>query len=328
MSQKIKVAIAGYGNLGRGVEAAVSQNPDLQLAAVLTRRDPSSLAIKTQGVPVINEKEAESLIGKIDVMIICGGSATDLPVQGPHYAAMFNTVDSFDTHSDIPAYFAAVDAAAKSGGNISLISAGWDPGMFSINRLYSESILPQGSGYTFWGRGVSQGHSDAIRRIDGVKNAVQYTVPVEAAIDEVRGGSEPALSTREKHTRVCYVVAHEGADKKEIGRKIKEMPKYFSDYDTEVNFITEEELRRDHSEMPHGGFVIRSGKTASGKKHIIEYSLKLESNPEFTGSVLAACARAVYRLSQKGETGARTLFDIPPALLCAKTPEEIRATML
>lgn len=328
MSDKIRIAIAGYGNLGRGVEAAITQNPDTQLVAVLTRRDPSALKIKTAGVPVIATDDAASLGDSVDVMIICGGSATDLPKQGPMFAAQFNTVDSFDTHSDIPAYFAAVDAAASHSGHVSLISVGWDPGIFSVNRLYSDAILPHGSHYTFWGRGVSQGHSDAIRRINGVKNAIQYTVPNEAAVKAVREGSEPSLSAREKHTRVCYVVAADGADKDAIGRQIKEMPKYFSDYDTEVNFISEEELRRNHSEMPHGGFVIRSGSTASGKKHIIEYSLKLESNPEFTGSVLVAYARAIYRLRKKGETGARTVFDIPPALLSAKSPEEMRASML
>lgn len=328
MSDKIRIAIAGYGNLGRGVEAAITQNPDTQLVAVLTRRDPSALKIKTAGVPVIATDDAASLGDSVDVMIICGGSATDLPNQGPFYAAQFNTVDSFDTHSDIPAYFAAVDAAASHSGHVSLISVGWDPGIFSVNRLYSDAILPHGSHYTFWGRGVSQGHSDAIRRINGVKNAIQYTVPNEAAVKAVREGSEPSLSVREKHTRVCYVVAEDGADKDAIGRQIKDMPKYFSDYDTEVNFISEEELRRNHSEMPHGGFVIRSGSTASGKKHIIEYSLKLESNPEFTGSVLVAYARAIYRLRKKGETGARTVFDIPPALLSAKSPEEMRASML
>ena len=328
MPDKIRIAITGYGNLGRGVEAAITQNPDTRLAAVLTRRNPSELKIKTADVPVISIDDAASLRGKVDVMIICGGSATDLPGQGPRFAAQFNTVDSFDTHSDIPAYFTSVNAAALQSGHLSLVSAGWDPGIFSVNRLYAESILPQGSQYTFWGRGVSQGHSDAIRRIKGVKDAVQYTVPVEAAVETVRNGGEPAFTAREKHTRLCYVVAENGADRAAIEREIKEMPKYFIDYDTAVNFITEEELLRDHSAMPHGGFVIRSGKTASGKKHIIEYSLKLESNPEFTGSVLVAYARAIDRLAKKGETGARTVFDIPPVLLSAKSPEELRESLL
>lgn len=328
MSDKIRIAIAGYGNLGRGVEAAITQNPDMQLAAVLTRRDPSSLKIKTKGVPVINNDDAATLIHNVDVMIICSGSATDLPQQGPYFAALFNTVDSYDTHSDIPSYFSAMDTVSKQSNHISLISVGWDPGMFSVNRLYSDAILPQGSHYTFWGKGVSQGHSDAVRRINGVKNAIQYTVPVGEAVEAVRCGKEPMLSTREKHTRVCYVAAEDGADIEVIERKIKEMPKYFSDYNTTVYFITEEELHRDHSEMPHGGFVIRSGRTASGKNHTIEYSLKLDSNPEFTGSVLVAYARAAYRLAKKGETGARTVFDIPPVMLSAKSPEELRASML
>jgi diaminopimelate dehydrogenase len=300
----------------------------MQLTAVLTRRDPSLLKIKTQNVPVINYDDAATLINKLDVMILCGGSATDLPEQGPCFAALFNTVDSYDTHSDIPSYFSAMDTISKKNKHISLISVGWDPGMFSVNRLYSDAILPQGSHYTFWGPGVSQGHSDAVRRIDGVKNAIQYTVPVEEAVEAVRNGSEVLLTTRDKHTRVCYVVAEDGADREVIERKIKEMPKYFSDYNTTIYFITEEELRRDHSEMPHGGFVIRSGKTASGKNHTIEYSLKLNSNPEFTGSVLVAYARATYRLSKKGETGARTVFDIPPVMLSAKSPDELRASML
>ncbi len=328
MSDKIRIAIAGYGNLGRGVEAAITQNPDMQLAAVLTRRDPASLKIKTEAIPVISIDDAATLMNSVDVMILCGGSATDLPEQGPCFAALFNTVDSFDTHSDIPSYFSAMDTVSKQSGHISLISVGWDPGMFSVNRLYSDAILPQGSHYTFWGLGVSQGHSDAIRRINGVKNAVQYTVPVKEAVEAVRNGSEVVLTTRDKHTRVCYVAAEDGADIGGIERKIKEMPKYFSDYNTTVHFITEEELLRDHSEMPHGGFVIRSGRTASNKNHIIEYSLKLDSNPEFTGSVLVAYARAAYRLAKKGETGARTVFDIPPVLLSTKSPDELRAYML
>jgi len=318
----IRIAITGYGNIGRGVEAAISQNPDMELVAVFTRRDPSSLKI-TSNAPVVSADEAENWRDKIDVMIICGGSATDLPVLGPKYAAMFNTVDSFDTHAKIPEYIKAVDEAAKAGGHASVISAGWDPGMFSLMRLYGEAALPVGSSYTFWGRGVSQGHSDAVRRIEGVKGAVQYTVPVEAAVEAVRSGSNPSLTTREKHTRVCYVVAEDGADKAEIERKIKTMPNYFDEYDTTVNFITEEELKRDHSGMPHGGFVIRSGETASGKKHVVEYSLKLESNPEFTSSVLVACARACFTMHSEGTVGALTVFDIPPAKLLPKSRDEV-----
>nr|MBQ4320442.1 diaminopimelate dehydrogenase [Clostridia bacterium] len=298
----IRIAITGYGNIGRGVEKAIEQNPDMELVAVFTRRDPSSLKIASNA-PVIHADEAEAWRDKVDVMIICGGSATDLPVLGPKYAAMFNTVDSFDTHAKIPEYIKAVDEAAKTGGHAAVISAGWDPGMFSLMRLYGEAALPVGNSYTFWGRGVSQGHSDAVRRIEGVKGAVQYTVPVEAAVDAVRSGSNPVLTTREKHTRVCYVVAEEGADKAEIERKIKTMPNYFDEYDTTVNFITEEELKRDHSGMPHGGFVIRSGETASGKKHVVEYSLKLESNPEFTSSILVACARACFTMHNEGTSG-------------------------
>lgn len=328
MSDKIRIAIAGYGNLGRGVESAVKQNVDMRLVAVLTRRDPSILKIKTEGVPVIHTDNKDTLKNSVDVMIMCGGSATDLPEQGPCFASMFNTVDSFDTHADIPVYFQAMDGASRQNGHISLVSVGWDPGMFSVNRLYSEAILPCGTQYTFWGRGVSQGHSDAIRRIEGVRDAVQYTVPVDEAVQAARSGREVSLTTREKHTRVCYVVAREGADKTEIENKIKTMPKYFSDYDTTVYFITQEDLKRDHCEMPHGGVVIRSGNTSANMKHVIEYSLKLESNPEFTGSVLAAYARAVYRLAKKGETGARTVFDIAPALLSAKSSEELRASIL
>ncbi len=318
----IRIAINGYGNIGRGVEYAVSQNPDTELVGIFTRRDPSTLKVNS-GAPVISADDAEKYVDKVDVMIICGGSATDLPILGPKFAAMFNTVDSFDTHAKIPEYFAAVDAAAKASGHTSVISAGWDPGMFSLMRLYGEAALPHGNSYTFWGRGVSQGHSDAIRRIDGVKGAVQYTVPIDEAVDAVRSGANPELSTREKHTRVCYVVAEEGADKAEIERKIVTMPNYFADYDTTVNFITEEELKRDHSGMPHGGFVIRSGETATGKKHVVEYSLKLESNPEFTSSILVACARACYTMHSEGTTGALTLFDIPPAKLLPKSRDEV-----
>jgi diaminopimelate dehydrogenase len=318
----------GYGNIGRGVEVAIAASEDMELKAVFTRRDPSSVTIKTPGVPVVRLDDAPSMKKDIDVMILCGGSATDLPVMGPQLAANFNTIDSFDTHARIPEYFASMDKTAKENGNISIISVGWDPGMFSINRLYAESILTKGSSYTFWGKGVSQGHSDAIRRVEGVKNGIQYTVPVEDAVERVRSGSEPELTTREKHVRECYVVPEEGADLQAIETAIKTMPNYFSDYDTTVTFITEEELKANHSKMPHGGFVIRSGETGEGNKHIIEYSLKLDSNPEFTASVLICYARAAYKLAKKGESGARSVFDIAPALLSTKTPEELRAQML
>ena len=297
--------------------------------AVFTRRDPASVKVATEGAKVVHMDDMLSMKGDVDVMVLCGGSATDLPVMGPEIAANFNTIDSFDTHAKIPEYFANVDKAAKEGNNIGIISVGWDPGMFSLNRLYAESILVQGSTYTFWGKGVSQGHSDAIRRIPGVKNAIQYTVPVDEAVDQVRSGSEPKLTTRDKHTRECYVVAQEGANKAEIENAIKTMPNYFDEYNTTVHFISEEELKRDHSKMPHGGFVIRTGETGEeGNKHVIEYSLKLDSNPEFTASVLIAYARAAYRLNQKGENGARSVFDIAPALLSMKTPEQLRKEIL
>ena len=322
---KIRIGIVGYGNIGRGVEQAIKRNEDMELAAVFTRRDPASVKVATEGAKVVHMDDMLSMKGDVDVMVLCGGSATDLPVMGPEIAANFNTIDSFDTHAKIPEYFANVDKAAKEGNNISIISVGWDPGMFSLNRLYAESILVQGSTYTFWGKGVSQGHSDAIRRIPGVKNAIQYTVPV----DQVRSGSEPKLTTRDKHTRECYVVAQEGANKAEIENAIKTMPNYFDEYNTTVHFISEEELKRDHSKMPHGGFVIRTGETGEeGNKHVIEYSLKLDSNPEFTASVLIAYARAAYRLNQKGENGARSVFDIAPALLSMKTPEQLRKEIL
>lgn len=322
---KIRIGIVGYGNIGRGVEQAIKRNEDMELAAVFTRRDPASVKVATEGAKVVHMDDMLSMKGDVDVMVLCGGSATDLPVMGPEIAANFNTIDSFDTHAKIPEYFANVDKAAKEGNNISIISVGWDPGMFSLNRLYAESILVQGSTYTFWGKGVSQGHSDAIRRIPGVKNAIQYTVPVDEAVDQVRSGSEPKLTTRDKHTRECYVVAQEGANKAEIENAIKTMPNYFDEYNTTVHFISEEELKRDHSKMPHGGFVIRTGETGEeGNKHVIEYSLKLDSNPEFTASVLIAYARAAYRLNQKGENGARSVFDIAPALLSMKTPEQLR----
>ncbi len=326
----IRIGIYGYGNLARGVEAAIRQNPDMELSAVFTRRDPATLKIRTEGVPVLHADEAESMVGKIDVMVICGGSATDLPEQTPRLAGLFNVVDSFDTHARIPEHFSAVDSAARKSGKAAMISVGWDPGMFSLNRLYASAILPEGKDYTFWGRGVSQGHSDAIRRIEGVVNAKQYTVPVEAALTAVRAGENPELSTREKHTRECYVVAAEGADKARIEREIKEMPNYFADYDTTVTFITEEELLRDHGGIPHGGVVIRSGVTGFEREnsHVIEYSLKLDSNPEFTSSVLVAYARATYRMAAEGASGCKTVFDVPPAYLSAKSGEELRKTML
>lgn len=324
----IKIGILGYGNLGRGVEAAISQNPDMELKAVFTRRDPAGLKIATKTARVLHVDAAESMKDEIDVLMVCGGSATDLPEQTPKYAAMFNVIDSFDTHARIPEHFANVDAAAKKAGKVGIISCGWDPGMFSLNRLYASCILPEGKDYTFWGRGVSQGHSDAVRRIEGVKDARQYTVPVPAALDAVRSGGHPELTTREKHTREVYVVAEEGADLARIEKEIKEMPNYFSDYDTTVNFIDAETLAREHSGLPHGGFVIRSGETGGGNQHIIEYRLQLDSNPEFTGSVLVAFARAAYRMAKEGQSGAKTVFDIAPAYLSPQSGEELRAHML
>ncbi len=326
----IRIGISGYGNLGRGVECAIRQNPDMELAAVFTRRDPESVSILTEGVPVVKITEVQEWTDKIDVMILCGGSATDLPEQTPYLASMFNVIDSFDTHARIPEHYANVDEAAKKSGKIGIISVGWDPGMFSLNRLYANAILPDGKDYTFWGKGVSQGHSDAVRRIEGVKDAKQYTIPVDAALEAVRNGENPELTTREKHTRECFVVLEEGADAAKVEEAIKTMPNYFSDYDTTVHFISEEELKRDHSGIPHGGFVLRSGKTGwnGENSHLIEYSLKLDSNPEFTSSVLVAYARAAYRLSQEGQSGCRTVFDIAPAYLSAKSPEELRKTML
>lgn len=327
---KIRIGILGYGNLGRGVECAVSQNPDMELAAVFTRRKAESLEILTKKAKVCHVDEAESWKDKIDVMILCGGSATDLPVQTPQYAEFFNVVDSFDTHARIPEHFEKVDSAARKGGKLAVISAGWDPGMFSLSRMYAGAILPQGKDYTFWGRGVSQGHSDAVRRIEGVKDAKQYTIPSDAALAAVRAGENPDLTTREKHTRECFVVAREGADKARIEEEIKTMPNYFADYDTTVHFITEEELKRDHGRIPHGGFVLRSGVTGWEREnhHLIEYSLKLDSNPEFTASVLVAYARAAYRLSSEGAAGCKTVFDIAPAYLSPMSGEELRASML
>ncbi|MCI5923650.1 MAG: diaminopimelate dehydrogenase [Oscillospiraceae bacterium] len=326
----IRIGIFGYGNLGRGVECAVRQNPDLELAAVFTRRAPESVSILTEGVPVYHADEAAAHREEIDVMILCGGSATDLPVQTPALASLFNVVDSFDTHAKIPEHFARVDEAAKKSGKVGIISVGWDPGMFSLNRLYANAVLPQGSDYTFWGKGVSQGHSDAIRRINGVLDARQYTIPVEDALKSVRSGENPELTTREKHTRECFVVAEEGADLSRIENEIKTMPNYFADYDTTVHFISMDELKREHSGIPHGGFVIRSGKTGWNEEnsHIIEYSLKLDSNPEFTASVIVAYARAAYRMSQNGESGCKTVFDVAPAMLSARSGEELRAHLL
>ena len=326
----IKIGILGYGNLGKGVELAVNAAPDMELVAVFTRRDPKTLQIKTQGVPVVSTDDIESWKDKVDVMILCGGSATDLPVQTPQYAKMFNVVDSFDTHARIPEHFANVDAAAKESGKVAVISCGWDPGMFSLARVYSNAILPDGNDYTFWGKGVSQGHSDAIRRVKGVKNAKQYTIPVESALEAVRSGKNPELTTRQKHTRECFVVLEDGADAAAVEKEIKEMPNYFADYDTTVHFISEEELLKNHSGMAHGGFVFRSGKTGADKEHnhVIEYSLKLDSNPEFTGSVLVAYARAAVRMNKAGDSGAKTVFDVAPALLSPLSGEEIRAHML
>ena len=326
----IKIGILGYGNLGRGVECAVKQNDDMELVAVFTRRNPEDVKILTETAVVCNVADVEDWKDKIDVMIICGGSATDLPKQTPVYAKMFNVIDSFDTHARIPEHFANVDAAAKEGGHVGIISVGWDPRMFSLNRLYANAILPDGNDYTFWGKGVSQGHSDAIRRVEGVKDGKQYTIPVEAALKAVRNGENPELTTRQKHTRECFVVLEERSDAAKVEEEIKTMPNYFSDYDTTVHFISEEELKANHSGIPHGGFVLRSGKTGwnGENKHLIEYSLKLDSNPEFTSSVLIAYARAAYRLASEGQSGCKTVFDIAPAYLSAKSGEELRKHML
>jgi diaminopimelate dehydrogenase len=330
IQMSIRIGILGYGNLGRGVECAIKQNPDMELAAVFTRRAPESVRIQTQGVPVCRIEDAVQMQDKIDVMILCGGSATDLPVQTPEFVQYFNVIDSFDTHAKIPEHFTAVDEAAKKSGKVGIISCGWDPGMFSLNRLYANAVLPQGKDYTFWGKGVSQGHSDAIRRIEGVADARQYTIPVDEALASVRAGENPELTTRQKHTRECFVVAQEGADKARIEEEIKTMPNYFDEYDTTVHFISEEEMKRDHSGIPHGGFVIRSGKTGWNEEfgNVIEYSLKLDSNPAFTSSILVAFARAAYRLAEEGQSGCRTVFDIAPAYLSAKSGEELRRTML
>ena len=326
----INIGIIGYGNLAKGVECAVRQNPDMKLQAVFTRRDPDSVKIKTENVPVLPLSEAENWQDRIDVMILCGGSATDLPEMTPRFAKAFHVIDSFDTHANIPKHFEAVNKAATESGHIALISLGWDPGLFSLNRLYASAILPQGQDYTFWGKGVSQGHSDAVRRIPGVADCRQYTIPVDAAMDAVRSGTNPQLTTREKHTRYCYVVAEEGADKAAIEQAIKTMPNYFADYDTTVEFITAQQMKQDHSGLPHGGSVIHSGVTGwNGENHqTIEYKLNLDSNPEFTASVLVACARAVMRMNDRGITGCQTIFDIAPADLSLMPREELLRTML
>ena len=330
MSEQIRIAILGYGNLGRGVELAVRANPDMKLVGFFTRRDPSSLKTLTPEVPVYNVEKLLEMQDAVDVLVLCGGSATDLPVQSAEYAKYFNIVDSFDNHANIPQHYDRVNERALEGGKTAVISAGWDPGMFSLQRLLGNCILPNGSDYTFWGRGVSQGHSDAIRRIEGVQDAKQYTVPVPEAMERVRSGENPELTTREKHTRECYVVAKPGADLARIEQEIKTMPNYFEPYDTTVQFISQEELNRKHGGIPHGGFVMRSGVTGvNGEtRHMIEYSLKLDSNPEFTSSVLVCCARAVYKMNQSGFTGAKTIFDIPPAYLSPKSGEELRRTLL
>ena len=326
----IKVGIVGYGNLGRGIECSINQNEDMELVAVFTRRNPDTVKILHKNVPVYHIDNILEFKDKIDVLILCGGSATDLPVQTPALAKDFTVIDSFDTHAKIPEHFEKVDAAAKQGNNVAVISCGWDQGMFSLNRLYADAVLPNGKDYTFWGKGVSQGHSDAIRRIDGVLDAKQYTIPVEEALNAVRSGQTPEFTTRQKHLRECFVVAEEGADKARIEEEIKTMPNYFADYNTVVHFISLEELRRDHSGIPHGGFVIRSGKTGwqNENTHVIEYSLKLDSNPEFTSSVIVAYARAAYKMKNEGAIGCKTVFDIPPAYLSAKSPEELRKEML
>lgn len=326
----IRVGILGYGNLGKGVESAITQNPDMELKAVFTRRNPETVQIRTAGVPVLHTAKLSEMTDEIDVLVLCGGSATDLPEQTVEYARYFNVVDSFDTHAKIPEHFEKVDASAEQGGKVALISVGWDPGMFSLNRLYGNVILPKGKDYTFWGKGVSQGHSDAIRRVAGVKDARQYTIPVETALEAVRKGEDPELTTRQKHTRECFVVAEEGADLARIEAEIVNMPNYFADYDTTVHFITEEELQRDHSGIPHGGFVLRSGVTGMNREHhhLIEYSLKLDSNPEFTASVIVAYTRAAYRMNQEGQKGCKTVFDVPPAYLSPRTGAELRKELL
>jgi diaminopimelate dehydrogenase len=328
MSNQIKVGIVGYGNLGRGTVEAIKQCPDMKLVAIFTRRTPDSVSVDESNVQVLHISDAEKYKDEIDVMILCGGSATDLPDQGPYFARMFNTIDSYDTHAKIPEYFNAVDNATKESGKISIISVGWDPGLFSLNRLMAEAILPNGENYTFWGKGLSQGHSDAIRRVEGVLGGVQYTVPIAEAVEKVKSGENPELTTAEKHQRVCYVVAEEGYDKAKIEHDIVTMPNYFADYRTEVNFITAEELKANHSKLPHGGFVIRGGKTGDNHKQIIEFSLNLDSNPEFTASVLVAYARAAYRLNKEGQAGAKTVYDVAPGYLSPRSAEDLRRDLL
>ena len=328
MSHRIRVAIAGYGNLGRGVEAALTQNPDMRLVGVFSRRDPVSVSLLDSSVPVYAMADIEQYQDEVDVMILCGGSKSDLPEQGPYLAQFFNTVDSFDTHAKVPEYYAALDQSARDAGRVALLSVGWDPGLFSLNRLYGEAILPEGETYTFWGKGLSQGHSDAVRRISGVKSAVQYTLPSEEAMARVRKGEQPQLTTREKHTRECFVVLEDNADADAVRDSIVTMPDYFADYDTVVNFIDQDTFNKEHSSMPHGGFVIRSGNTGVDTKQTIEYSLALGSNPEFTSSVLVAYARAVHRLARLNDIGAKTVFDIAPGLLSPKSPAQLRKELL
>jgi len=328
MTHRIRVAIAGYGNLGRGVEAALAQNPDMRLVGVFSRRDPLSVSLLDTSVPVYAMTDVEQYQDEVDVMILCGGSKSDLPEQGPYLAQFFNTVDSFDTHAKVPEYYAALDQSARDAGRVAMLSVGWDPGLFSLNRLFGEAILPEGETYTFWGKGLSQGHSDAVRRIEGVKSAVQYTLPSEEAMARVRSGEQPELSTREKHTRECFVVLDEGADAEIVRDSIVTMPDYFADYDTVVNFIDQATFAQEHSSMPHGGFVIRSGNTGVDSKQTMEYSLTLGSNPEFTSSVLVAYARAVHRLARLGDIGAKTVFDIAPGLLSPKSPAQLRKELL
>lgn len=327
MGNDIKIGIVGYGNVGKGVESVIEQNPDMFLEAVLTRRNPDDLVIKSTA-KVLHVSEVDECLNKIDVAILCGGSATDLPLQGPKFASMFNTVDSYDTHAKIPEYFLSVDKAARKAEKTSIISTGWDPGLFSLLRVIGEAVLPKGKSYTFWGPGVSQGHSDAIRRVKGVKDARQYTMPIDAALRRVRLGENPKLTTREKHWRDCYVIPEEGADTEKIVKEIIRMPNYFADYDTKVAFISEKEMMEKHSEMPHGGFVLRSGITGGDNKQVMEFSLKLDSNPEFTANVMVACARAAYRLNKEGQIGAKTIFEIPPSYLSIRSLDELRKALL
>ncbi len=328
MSVKIRVGIAGYGNLGRGVEASIAQNPDMELVGVFTRRDPLSVKLLSPDAVAYSIDDIGDFQDRIDVLILCGGSKNDLPEQGPALAALFNTVDSFDTHAKVPQYFEAVNQSAEAAGTTALISVGWDPGLFSLNRLFGEAVLPQGETYTFWGKGLSQGHSDAVRRVPGVKAGVQYTLPIEDAVERVRSGSLPKLTTREKHRRECFVVLDAGAEAAVVEQAIVTMPDYFADYDTTVHFVSDEVLQRDHAAMPHGGFVIRSGKTGRGNTQVVEYSLRLESNPEFTASVLVAYARAAYRMHQLGQTGAKSVLDVPPGLLSPKSAAQLRKELL